>query len=98
MYINGSPLLHVVDEATRFQAARWLSNGISAQYVWEALRMCWIDVYLGPPDLITHDAGTNFTVVEFQQYTSSLAITTKEVLIEAANTISLVERYYKLLC
>ena len=59
--------------------------------------MCWIDVYLGPLDLITHDAGTNFTATEFQQYANSLAIATKEVLVEAANTISLVERYYKLL-
>ena len=26
MYINNSPILHVVDEATRFQAARWLES------------------------------------------------------------------------
>jgi len=26
MYIDNQPLLHVVDEATRFQAARWLKN------------------------------------------------------------------------
>lgn len=31
MYINGSPILHVIDEATRFQAARWLQN-ISAKH------------------------------------------------------------------
>ena len=24
MYINGSPVLHIIDEATRYQAARWL--------------------------------------------------------------------------
>src|SRR5271170_5765081 len=54
MYISGSPLLHVVDEGTRFQAGRWLEN-ISAKHTWDVLRMCWIDTYLGPPDLITHD-------------------------------------------
>ncbi|KAM4061780.1 GAG-pre-integrase domain-containing protein [Hirsutella rhossiliensis] len=27
---------------------------------WEALRALWIDTYLGPPDTIKHDAGTNF--------------------------------------
>src|SRR5271156_2353543 len=52
MYISGSPLLHVVDEGTRFQAGRWLEN-ISAKHTWDVLRMCWIDTYLGPPDLIT---------------------------------------------
>ena len=45
--------------------------------------------------MITHNVGTNFTAVEFQQYASSLAIATKEVLVEAANTMSLVERYHK---
>ena len=95
MYINGSPLLHVVDEATRFQAARWLDNGISAVRVWEALRMCWIDTYLGPPDLVTHDSGTSFAAEEFQQYANSLTIITKEVPVEAANTMGLVERYHK---
>lgn len=39
MYIEGQPLLHIVDEATRFEAARWLNN-ISAQHTWDALRAC----------------------------------------------------------
>ena len=39
MYISGSPLLHVVDEGTRFQAGRWLQD-ISAKHTWEVLRMC----------------------------------------------------------
>jgi hypothetical protein len=94
MYIDGSPVLHVVDEATRFQAARWLLN-MTTQHVWETLRICWIDVYLGPPDLINHDAGTNLTSSEFQQYTRSLDITTKEVPVEAAHSIGIVERYHR---
>jgi len=32
---------------------------------WQALRMLWIDTYQGPPDIITHDAGTNFASAEF---------------------------------
>ena len=59
MYVENSPLLHVIDEATRFQAARWLLN-ITSKHTWDALRLCWIDVYLGPPDYILHDAGKNF--------------------------------------
>jgi hypothetical protein len=94
MYINASPILHVVDEATRFQAARWLQN-MTSQHVWNALRACWIDVYLGPPDIINHDAGTNFTSQEFQQHAQSLHIRTKEIPVEAANSMSIVERYHK---
>ncbi|RAL61913.1 hypothetical protein DID88_002402 [Monilinia fructigena] len=56
LYINNDPILHIVDEATRFQAARWLSN-VSAKHTWDKLRECWIDTYIGPPEYITHDAG-----------------------------------------
>jgi hypothetical protein len=31
IYINGSPVLHIIDEATRYQAAHWLQN-ISAKH------------------------------------------------------------------
>ena len=93
MYIDGSPVLHVADEATRFQAARWLNN-ISAQTTWDALRNCWIDVYVGPPDLVVHDAGTNFTAAEFQQNANSMTIQTKCVPVEAAQSIGIVERYH----
>ncbi len=59
MYIEGKPILHLVDEATRFQAGQWLKN-ISAAHVWDQLRLCWIDIYLGHPDFVTADAGKQF--------------------------------------
>ncbi|POS84449.1 hypothetical protein EPUL_003494 [Erysiphe pulchra] len=68
MYIDESPVVHVVDEATRFQAAKWLKK-MSSQHVWESLRMCWIDVYLGPPDLINYNAGTIFTSYHYKNST-----------------------------
>ena len=37
MYIDGKPVLHVVDEATRFQAARWLEN-LTSKHTWDTLR------------------------------------------------------------
>lgn len=96
MYIDNSPILHVVDEATRFQAARWLQN-ISARHTWDTLRLCWIDVYLGPPDYILHDAGKNFVSREFRQFAISMAITTKNVPVEAHWSIGIVERYHAVL-
>lgn len=67
---------------------------MSAQHTWDTLRSCWIDVYIGPPDVIAHDAGTNFASSEFRQYATSMLIKTKEVPIEAHNSIGLVERYH----
>ena len=96
MYINGSPILHIIDEATRFQAARWLRN-ISAKHTWDTLRLCWIDTYLGPPDYITHDAGKNFVSKEFRQYTISMAISTKSVPVEAHWSIGIMERAHPVL-
>ncbi|SLM34183.1 integrase core domain protein [Lasallia pustulata] len=96
MYIDNSPILHIVDEATRFQAARWLFN-ISAKHTWDILRLCWIDVYIGPPDYIIHNAGKNFISREFRQYAASMAIITKSVPVEAYWSIGMVERYHAVL-
>jgi hypothetical protein len=61
------------------------------------LRLCWIDTYIGPPELITHDAGKNFISREFRQYAQSLAITTKSVPVEAHWSVGLVERAHPIL-
>jgi hypothetical protein len=39
MYIDNSLILHVIDEAIRFQAIKWLQN-INAKHIWEMLRLC----------------------------------------------------------
>ena len=95
MYIDNNPILHVVDEETRFQAARWLQN-ISAKHIWDAIRACWIDVYIGPPDYIVTDAGSNFTAKEFHQSAASMAISVKNVPVEAHWSIGIVERHHSL--
>ena len=65
-----------------------------AQHAWDALRACWIDVYLGPLDILTHDAGTNFALEEFRQYATSMSIITKEVLVEAHQLVGIIEQYH----
>ena len=56
--------------------------------------MCWIDIYLGPPDIIIHDIGKNFVSKEFKQYATILGIATRSVPIKAYNLVGMVERYY----
>ncbi|KAL3420591.1 hypothetical protein PVAG01_07036 [Phlyctema vagabunda] len=87
------PVLYIIDEATRFQAARILKD-ISTKTVWEALQNAWIDTYLGPPDMLVHDAGTQFTAQEFKDRTGTMGITTKCVPVEAYHSIGIVERYH----
>ena len=59
--------------------------------------MCWIDIYLGLLDLITHNAGKNFVSKEFKQYATIMGISIKGVPVKAHNSIRIVERYYSLL-
>ena len=92
-YIKGKPVLHVVDEGTRYQGGRWLQN-ISAKHTWDTLKMCWIDTYLGPPDQIVADAGKQFTSKEFSQHANTLGTKIKIVPVEAHNSVGIVERYH----
>ncbi|XP_044724430.1 transposable element tc1 transposase [Hirsutella rhossiliensis] len=69
-------------------------KSLSTKDTWEALRCLWIDTYQGPPDVVTHDAGTNFASTEFQTEAKMLGITCKEVPIEAHWSIGKVERYH----
>jgi len=93
IYLSSKPVLQVVDSLTSFQAARFLKD-MSARNAWDTLRLCWIDVYLGPPDQIVHDAGKNFSSVEFRQQAKAMAIKVKEVPVEAHNSVGKVERYH----
>ncbi|KAI0994279.1 hypothetical protein K3495_g13903, partial [Podosphaera aphanis] len=96
LYLDGRPVLQVVDEATAFQAARFLKD-MTAKSAWDALRHCWIDTYQGPPDIIVADAGKNFTSQEFIKNADALAITVKIVPVESHNSVGKVERYHLLL-
>src|SRR4030088_2960785 len=95
-YLEGKPVLHVVDAATTFTAARFLPR-ISSAHVWEALRLCWIDVYQGPHDWLVVDAGTQFRSSEFNREAREMVISVKEVPIEAHNSIGKVKRYHAIL-
>ena len=53
--------------------------------------MCWIDIYLGPLDLIISNIGKNFISKEFKEYINIIGIYTKAVLVKAHNFISIVE-------
>ncbi|KAJ8066993.1 hypothetical protein OCU04_004372 [Sclerotinia nivalis] len=92
-YIDGKPVLHLVDEAISYNAAIFLKD-MFAKTVWNSVRKCWIDTYLGPPDYFIYDAGTNFSSKEFKQNTCMISIEVCEVPVEAHNSIGKVERYY----
>ena len=67
-WIDGKPVLHVVCEDTGFGAARFVRSkgkNPSSVEVWLTLLQCWILLYIGPPERLRHDPGTNFASREF---------------------------------
>lgn len=70
LYIDKKPILHVVDESARYQAAQWIPN-VSAISVWCAMRLCWIDVYVAPPTLLPMTLANNLLQVYFRQTLNS---------------------------
>lgn len=92
-YIDSKQILHVVVESTRYQAARCLPN-ITAEEIWRAIRLRWIDNYIGSQDVVTHDAGKQFVAKVFQTNAQLLHIDIKCVPIESPNSMAYVERYH----
>ena len=93
MYIGGKLVLHLVDEAIRFQTGQWLKN-VSAQHVWDQLQLCWVNTYLGSLDLVTADAGKQFMAKKFRQYVANMGIIIKNAPVEAHHSIGMVEHYH----
>ncbi|KAI1002482.1 hypothetical protein K3495_g5721 [Podosphaera aphanis] len=67
---------------------------MSAAHVWDMLRLCWIDVYNGPPEVIVHDAGTNFDSAEFRKNANSMSVGIKCISTESHHSIGGLERYH----
>jgi hypothetical protein len=92
--LKGRRALHVIDVATSFQAATFVRS-MSARDTWNALCRCWIYVYQGPPDVVSHDPGTNFASEEFRNNAKILGISCKEMPVEAHWAIGKIERAHR---
>ncbi len=84
-------ILHLINEAIRFQTSRWLKD-ISIKHVWDQLRSCWIDIKSF--DVITADADKQFVAREFKQYADNMKITIKTILVETHHSIEMKKRYH----
>lgn len=76
MYIRSKPVLHLVDKTIRFQAGQWLRN-VLAQYIWDQLHSCRIDINLGSLNLVTANVGKQFIAKKFKQDATNMGIIVK---------------------
>ena len=90
MYIDQKPVLHVIDEATHFSSATFLPR-VTSKDVWKALLRTWIYTYMGPPDHLKIDQGSNFVSKEFKGSASVLGINLIEAPVESPASMSVVD-------
>lgn len=87
--LDRKPVLHIVDETTRYQAEKFLTS-VSSSSIWREIRLALIDTYLEPPNVIVTDASNALTSDAFRTNAILFHIETKAVPVEAANTMSIV--------
>lgn len=93
MYICNKPVLHVVDEATHYRSAMFVQR-VRSREVWKTLLRCWCHVYLGPPDFLRVDHGSQFISKEFLENAEADGISVLTAPIECPSSMSPVERYH----
>lgn len=57
MYIDNLPILHIIDESTRFSAVRFLPT-VSTIDICKTLLRCWASIYTGLPNRVLIDHGS----------------------------------------
>ena len=93
MYLDGRPVLHIADEATRFSTVRFLPK-ISTDAVWDAIVLCWSSVYTGLPQNMMVDEGSQFRKV-FARLASIHDVNVEKRGVESHNSLGIGEMYHK---
>lgn len=93
MYIDGTPILHVVDIATSFGNAAVLT-GSTVEDVWATFVKIWATVYPGYPNKLRIDSGSVFTSPRWTKCTESAGICLQLSGIESHNSLGPGERYH----
>ena len=93
MYLDGKPVLHIVDEATRFSAARFLPK-VSTDAVWDSLILCWSSVYTGLPHHVMVDEGSQLRKI-FAELSALHDVKLEQSGIESHYILGIGERYHK---
>lgn len=60
MFLEVKPVLHIVDQATHFCTATFLSSQ-NSDHIWISIANFWSDLYCGPPGYLRIDQDKNYT-------------------------------------
>ena len=93
MYLDGRPVLHIVDGARRFSAAGFLTK-VNTESIWEAIIMCWSSVYTGLPHCVRVDEGSQFRKI-FAELSAIHDVQVKRSGVQSHHSLGVGERYHK---
>lgn len=70
------------------------SSNMSSEEVWTPLLRCWIHVYIGPPDFLRAEQGTNLSSKELEEKSEAFGIELVHEKIENRTSMTHVKRYH----
>ncbi len=85
MYIDVRLAFNIVEEATRFSSARFLTK-VSTDSVWESIVLSWSSIYTGLPQTIMVDEGAQFRKI-FAELAATLDITIEKSGVQSHNSL-----------
>lgn len=97
MYIDSCPVLHILDEGTRFSSARFIPIQ-STTSIWKTMRKCWASIYTDLPNRIMVYQGSAFgkgAIFAETAAQSNVEFETNRV--EKHSSLGLGEHYHQLL-
>lgn len=93
IFIDGRPVIDMVDEATHFCAVSFLHN-LSTKELWKTIQNKWSLVYPGLSDYLVVYQGTVKTSTEMKEIVAALGTCIDEAPIETPRAIGVFERYH----
>ena len=91
--IDSKPVLHIVDEGTRFSAAKFVPD-VSTKTLWSTILECWAMIYTGLPNRMLVDQGSYFGET-FATLGALSNVDVKDTGVEAHSSLGLGERYHQ---
>lgn len=81
--IKWQSVLSILDRDNKFLACVQLKT-VTAAAIWDGLLRAWSLKYLGHPQVLRTDQGTNFTVIYLQQWAGEAGTSVHSVAVEAS--------------
>ena len=96
MYLENTPVLHVVDKDTKFSAAAFLEKE-TADATWNTFMSIWVCVYIGFPDSMATDQGPQFKSQRWNTLLLLAGIKHFQSGVQSHNALGVGERYHSFL-